>query len=123
VTAGEVLARVHDATRTGARPVEYRALRSGLLAARHFPGLVQAGDTIAVVADVVEQRAALADRTAHSAARATCAHAVGSYATHAHARDVPAMDIRAARTPAADTAQAHAAGGTRSEERHAPLAG
>ncbi|MEM5400165.1 MULTISPECIES: N(2)-acetyl-L-2,4-diaminobutanoate deacetylase DoeB [Paraburkholderia] len=55
VEAGEVLARVHDIDRTGARPVEYRAQRGGLLAARHFPGLVQAGDTVAVVADVVER--------------------------------------------------------------------
>jgi N-alpha-acetyl-L-2,4-diaminobutyrate deacetylase len=50
-----VLARIHDPMRTGARPREYRARRSGLLAARHFPGLVQVGDTIAVVADVVER--------------------------------------------------------------------
>jgi N2-acetyl-L-2,4-diaminobutanoate deacetylase len=50
-----VLARVHDIDRTGARPVEYVAHRGGLLAARHFPGLVQAGDTVAVVADVVER--------------------------------------------------------------------
>ncbi|MEX3952489.1 N(2)-acetyl-L-2,4-diaminobutanoate deacetylase DoeB [Paraburkholderia sp. EG287B] len=55
VEAGELLARVHDINRTGARPVEYRAQRGGLLAARHFPGLVQAGDTVAVVADVVER--------------------------------------------------------------------
>jgi N2-acetyl-L-2,4-diaminobutanoate deacetylase len=55
VEAGELLARVHDIDRTGARPVEYRAQRGGLLAARHFPGLVQAGDTVAVVADVVER--------------------------------------------------------------------
>jgi N-alpha-acetyl-L-2,4-diaminobutyrate deacetylase len=55
VEAGELLARVHDINRTGARPLEYRAQRGGLLAARHFPGLVQAGDTVAVVADVVER--------------------------------------------------------------------
>ncbi len=55
VEAGDVIARVHDATRTGARPVEYRARRSGLLAARHFPGLVRIGDTVAVVADIVER--------------------------------------------------------------------
>ncbi|SOE50956.1 N-alpha-acetyl-L-2,4-diaminobutyrate deacetylase [Burkholderia sp. OK233] len=54
VIEGDLLARVHDIERTGSRPVEYRAQRSGLLAARHFPGLVQAGDTVAVVADVVE---------------------------------------------------------------------
>ncbi len=50
VERGEVLARVHDVLRTGAAPVEYRAKRSGILAARHFPGLVQSGDTLAVVA-------------------------------------------------------------------------
>jgi N2-acetyl-L-2,4-diaminobutanoate deacetylase len=55
VEAGDVLARVHDAMRTGRRPAEYRAKRSGLLAARHFPGLVQIGDTVAVVADIVER--------------------------------------------------------------------
>lgn len=53
VEKGEVIARVHDATRTGVAPVEYRAARSGLLAARHFPGLVQCGDTVAVIADVL----------------------------------------------------------------------
>jgi N2-acetyl-L-2,4-diaminobutanoate deacetylase len=55
VEAGDVLARVHDAMRTGRRPTEYRAKRGGLLAARHFPGLVQIGDTVAVVADIVER--------------------------------------------------------------------
>ena len=53
VSKGEVIARVYDATRSGVAPVEYRAARSGLLAARHFPGLVQCGDTIAVIADVL----------------------------------------------------------------------
>ncbi|WP_027796336.1 N(2)-acetyl-L-2,4-diaminobutanoate deacetylase DoeB [Paraburkholderia acidipaludis] len=55
VEAGDVLARVHDIERTGTRPVEYVAQCGGLLAARHFPGLVQAGDTVAVVAQVVER--------------------------------------------------------------------
>ncbi|WP_438390971.1 N(2)-acetyl-L-2,4-diaminobutanoate deacetylase DoeB [Caballeronia sp. DA-9] len=55
VKEGDVLARVYDATRTGAAPVEYIARRCGLLAARHFPGLVQIGDTVAVVADVIEE--------------------------------------------------------------------
>lgn len=50
VSAGDVIARVHDTARTGARPVEYRAGIDGLLAGRHFPGLVQTGDVIAVVA-------------------------------------------------------------------------
>ncbi|WP_175884705.1 N(2)-acetyl-L-2,4-diaminobutanoate deacetylase DoeB [Burkholderia sp. BCC0044] len=55
VEAGDVLARVHDIDRTGVTPVEYVARRRGLLAARHFPGIVQTGDTIAVVADIVER--------------------------------------------------------------------
>ncbi|WP_333993300.1 N(2)-acetyl-L-2,4-diaminobutanoate deacetylase DoeB [Burkholderia orbicola] len=55
VDAGDVLARVHDIDRTGVTPIEYVARRRGLLAARHFPGIVQPGDTIAVVADIVER--------------------------------------------------------------------
>ncbi|MNJ08655.1 Succinylglutamate desuccinylase / Aspartoacylase family protein [compost metagenome] len=54
VEQGEVIARIHDIKRSGATPVEYRARRSGLLAARHFPGLVQCGDTLAVVAEVLQ---------------------------------------------------------------------
>ena len=54
VDKGEVIARVYDATRSGVAPVEYRAARSGLLAARHFPGLVQCGDTLAVIADILD---------------------------------------------------------------------
>lgn len=60
VQEGEVIARVYDATRTGTAPVEYCAKRGGLLAARHFPGLVQIGDTVAVVADIVERNIAVA---------------------------------------------------------------
>jgi N-alpha-acetyl-L-2,4-diaminobutyrate deacetylase len=55
VQEGELLARIHDATRTGSAAIEYRARRGGLLAARHFPGRVQIGDTVAVVADIVER--------------------------------------------------------------------
>ncbi|MFM0205102.1 N(2)-acetyl-L-2,4-diaminobutanoate deacetylase DoeB [Paraburkholderia fungorum] len=55
VESGDVIARIHDASRTGVAPLEYRARRAGLLAARHFPGLVRIGDTVAVVADVVER--------------------------------------------------------------------
>ncbi|ANY86415.1 MULTISPECIES: N(2)-acetyl-L-2,4-diaminobutanoate deacetylase DoeB [Pseudomonas] len=53
VRQGDVIARIHDIRRTGCAPVEYRARRDGLLAARHFPGLVQCGDTLAVIADVL----------------------------------------------------------------------
>lgn len=61
VESGEVIARIHDATRTGLPPVEYRARCGGLLAARHFPGLVRIGDTLAVVAKVVEMDIPVSD--------------------------------------------------------------
>ena len=50
VQAGDVLARVHNIERTGLAPVEYRAKIDGVLAGRHFPGLVNMGDFLAVVA-------------------------------------------------------------------------
>ncbi|MEM9632102.1 MAG: N(2)-acetyl-L-2,4-diaminobutanoate deacetylase DoeB [Pseudomonadota bacterium] len=50
VEQGQVVARVWATGRTGIAPIEYRAGRSGVLAARHFPGLVKAGDCLAVVA-------------------------------------------------------------------------
>ena len=50
VAAGAVVARVHPVTRTGLAPAELRARLDGLLVARHFPGLVKAGDCAAVVA-------------------------------------------------------------------------
>ncbi|TFH86278.1 N-alpha-acetyl diaminobutyric acid deacetylase DoeB [Billgrantia azerbaijanica] len=54
VEKGEVIARVYDLTRSGTPPVEYRAGRSGVLAARRHPALVNMGDTIAVIADIVD---------------------------------------------------------------------
>ena len=50
VQKGEVVARVWPTDRTGRPPVDYRARRSGIVASRHFPGLVKAGDCMAVVA-------------------------------------------------------------------------
>jgi N-alpha-acetyl-L-2,4-diaminobutyrate deacetylase len=50
VRAGDVIARIYPLGRTGVAPSEYRARIGGILAARHFPGLVQAGDCMAVVA-------------------------------------------------------------------------
>ncbi|MBA2778355.1 N(2)-acetyl-L-2,4-diaminobutanoate deacetylase DoeB [Billgrantia kenyensis] len=54
VEKGQVIARVYDMTRSGATPVEYRASRDGILAARRFPAMVNMGDTIAVIAEVVD---------------------------------------------------------------------
>lgn len=49
VGQGEVVARVHPIGRTGLAPREIRARMSGLLVARHFPGIVQAGDCVSVL--------------------------------------------------------------------------
>ncbi|WP_188909228.1 N(2)-acetyl-L-2,4-diaminobutanoate deacetylase DoeB [Aureimonas endophytica] len=46
---GDVLARVHPVSHTGAEPIVFQTKLDGILAARHFPGLVKAGDCIAVV--------------------------------------------------------------------------
>ncbi|MET0745755.1 MAG: succinylglutamate desuccinylase/aspartoacylase family protein, partial [Microvirga sp.] len=54
VRAGDVVARIHRIDRTGLSPEDYRAAFDGVLAARHFPGLVKMGDCLAVVATVKE---------------------------------------------------------------------
>ncbi len=50
VVAGQPLARLWPADRTGLMPLGYVAQRSGVLVARHFPGLLQTGDCLAVIA-------------------------------------------------------------------------
>ncbi|MBX5162859.1 MULTISPECIES: N(2)-acetyl-L-2,4-diaminobutanoate deacetylase DoeB [unclassified Rhizobium] len=52
VTDDAVIARIHPTGRTGVAPREIRAGMSGILCARHFPGLVKPGDCVAVVAIV-----------------------------------------------------------------------
>ncbi|WP_342240422.1 N(2)-acetyl-L-2,4-diaminobutanoate deacetylase DoeB [Inquilinus sp. OTU3971] len=52
VRKGDVIARIHPVDRTGQAPAEYRAALDGILAARHFPGLVKAGDCLAVIGTV-----------------------------------------------------------------------
>lgn len=49
VEKGQVIARVHPIERTGVAPEELRAGHSGILAGRHFPGLVGMGDSVAVI--------------------------------------------------------------------------
>lgn len=49
VEAGEVIARVHPIGRTGQAPIEYKAKIGGLVAGRHFPGLIKSGDCLAVI--------------------------------------------------------------------------
>jgi len=54
VKEGQVLARIHPTARTDLPAQEIRAKMSGILAARHFPGLVQIGDCAAVIAVLVD---------------------------------------------------------------------
>jgi N-alpha-acetyl-L-2,4-diaminobutyrate deacetylase len=54
VAKGEVVARIHPIGRTGQAPADYRAALDGVLAARHVPGLVKAGDCLCVVAMMKE---------------------------------------------------------------------
>jgi N-alpha-acetyl-L-2,4-diaminobutyrate deacetylase len=49
VRKGDVVARIYPVGHTGRAPAECHASLDGMLAARHFPGLVKAGDCIAVV--------------------------------------------------------------------------
>jgi N-alpha-acetyl-L-2,4-diaminobutyrate deacetylase len=50
VQEGAIIARIHAIRRTGLAPQDIRAKMSGILVARHFPGLVKAGDCATVVA-------------------------------------------------------------------------
>ena len=50
VQAGDALAKIWPTNKTGADPIHITANRDGLLIARHFPGLVQDGDCLAVLA-------------------------------------------------------------------------
>jgi len=50
VKKGEVVARIYPIGRTGVRPPDVAAKMDGILAARHFPGLVKAGDCVSVLA-------------------------------------------------------------------------
>jgi len=50
VEIGDVIARVWPLDRTGEAPVEYVAETSGILAGRHFPGLIKTGDFLGLIA-------------------------------------------------------------------------
>lgn len=50
VAEGSPVAKIWPINKTGAQPLTINANRDGLLIARHFPGLVQEGDCLAVLA-------------------------------------------------------------------------
>ncbi|MER8633351.1 N(2)-acetyl-L-2,4-diaminobutanoate deacetylase DoeB [Mesorhizobium opportunistum] len=52
VRKGDVVARIYPLGRTGVDRLEVRAKMDGVLAARHFPGLVKAGDCVSVLATI-----------------------------------------------------------------------
>ena len=55
VKEGDVLLRIHDINRTGQPPIDYHAAIDGILVGRHFPGLINYGDFVALVAVPVDQ--------------------------------------------------------------------
>jgi N-alpha-acetyl-L-2,4-diaminobutyrate deacetylase len=54
VVINQPVAQIWPLDRTGIDPIVCRARRAGLLAARHFPGHVQSGDCLAVIAQIEE---------------------------------------------------------------------
>ena len=54
VAPGQPIAQIWPPDRSGLAPEQVLANRGGILAARHFPGLVQAGDCLAVIAVVTD---------------------------------------------------------------------
>ncbi|MEM9106034.1 MAG: N(2)-acetyl-L-2,4-diaminobutanoate deacetylase DoeB [Pseudomonadota bacterium] len=54
IGAGTLLARIWVQGATGRQPQEIRAQRDGILIAKHFPGLIQEGDCLAVLAVAVD---------------------------------------------------------------------
>ena len=55
ITEGQVIARVHDPVRLGTPPRDYHATMDGILAMRHFPGIVHLGDSIAMQGRIVDE--------------------------------------------------------------------
>lgn len=53
IKAGDVVARVWPLDRTGEAPEEYVAQVSGMLAGKHFPGLIKTGDFLGLIAKVM----------------------------------------------------------------------
>lgn len=54
VIKGQTIARIWPSDRSGIAPENVVANRDGIIAARHFPGLIQAGDCLAVIALTVD---------------------------------------------------------------------
>jgi N-alpha-acetyl-L-2,4-diaminobutyrate deacetylase len=53
VNIGDIVARIWPLDRTGEAPEEYQAQLSGILAGRHFPGIIKTGDFLALIAKII----------------------------------------------------------------------
>lgn len=51
---GDIVAYIHNTRRTGTEPTPYKSRINGILVARHFPGIIKSGDTLAVIAQVIQ---------------------------------------------------------------------
>lgn len=56
VKKGQPIAKIWPSDRSGIAPENVLANRDGIIAARHFPGLVQAGDCLAVIALTIDYK-------------------------------------------------------------------
>jgi len=52
VKEGGLLARVHSIDRTATTPINYYAKRDGMVIIKHYPSLINIGDTLSVVAEI-----------------------------------------------------------------------
>ena len=53
INKGDIIARIWPLDRTGEAPEEYIAQVPGILAGRHFPGLIKTGDFLSLIAKVI----------------------------------------------------------------------
>lgn len=52
VSIGDTVAYIHNTDRMGVAPIAYKAEIDGIIVARHFPGVIKNGDTLAVIAQI-----------------------------------------------------------------------
>lgn len=55
IDTGDIIASIYPVGKTGVAPIHCRAAMDGVLAARHVPGLIKAGDCLSVIATITEK--------------------------------------------------------------------
>jgi N-alpha-acetyl-L-2,4-diaminobutyrate deacetylase len=53
VKAGDLVAKIHNIDRTGSQPECYYAKRDGMVIIKHAPSIINIGDNLLVIAEVV----------------------------------------------------------------------